>query len=99
MLLRPALAAVALAGAALCGCSGHSAEWLKCKAPAAGDDQLRARLAACTSAIGQDPAADAGEQALAQRGETYRQLADPVHAMQDFDQALRLKPDDPTALT
>ena len=100
MLLRPALAAaVVLAGAALGGCVGHSSAWLKCKAAAIGDDQLRARLAACTAAIGQDRNGAASEQALAARGDTYRELSDKADAIQDLDQALRLRPGDAKALT
>jgi tetratricopeptide (TPR) repeat protein len=97
---RPALAAVVvLAGAALGGCSGHSAEWAKCMSPAGADDELQPRLAACSVAIGQGLSGDSLEQALAQRGETYRQLSDEAHARQDLDRALQLKPDDPKALT
>ena len=100
MLLRPASATVVvLAGAVLCGCSGHSAEWMRCMANAAGDDPLRSRLAACSAAIARGLKEDRLEQALAQRGETYRQLSDSAHAMQDLELALRLKPDDPKALT
>jgi tetratricopeptide (TPR) repeat protein len=96
---RAALVGGVLAAMAASACSAPSPELAKCKAAADGDDQLRTRLAACSSVIGHGAEGDSLAQALANRGETYRLLSDPAHAIEDFDRALRLKPNDPVALT
>jgi tetratricopeptide (TPR) repeat protein len=88
----------ALAAAVLGGCARLSPEAATCKATASSDDQARAKLAACAKVIASGVQGDALEQALAGRGEAYRQAADFDHAIADFDQALRLNPRDLVAL-
>jgi tetratricopeptide (TPR) repeat protein len=81
------------------GCSAApSAQLATCKAPAADADKLQAKLAACTTVIKQGAKGDDLEAALAQSGEAQRRLSNPGAAIADFDQALRLKPNDSVAL-
>jgi tetratricopeptide (TPR) repeat protein len=92
------LGLAALAAVALGGCERISPEVAACKGAASGDDQVQAKLAACEKVIASGARGDALEQALAARGEAYRQSSDFDHAIQDYDQALRLNPRDSTAL-
>jgi tetratricopeptide (TPR) repeat protein len=95
------LGAAILISGALGGCSAQiaqSAQSKACTAYADVADALQAKLAACASLIKQGAKADDLEQALAQRGEAKRLLSDDKGAVADFDQALRLKPNDTIAL-
>lgn len=85
---------------AIGGCSAQSAKLAACKAPADDNDadKQQAKLAACTAAIKQGAKGDDLEAALAQRGNAQRQLSKPDLAIQDFDQALRMNPNDAFAL-
>lgn len=83
---------------AIGGCSAQPAQLAACKAPADDNDKLQAKLAACAAAIRQGVNGDDLEAALAQSGDAQRQLSNPGPAIQDFDQALRLKANDAMAL-
>ena len=82
----------------LTGCSAASAQLTTCKAAADDNDKLQAKLAACAAAIKQGAKGDDLEAALAQSGDAQRQLGKPDLAIQAFDQALRLNPNDTFAL-
>jgi tetratricopeptide (TPR) repeat protein len=83
---------------AIGGCSARSAQMATCKGPGGDVGKLQAKLAACADVIKQGARGDDLEQALAQSGDAQRQLSNPGLAIQDFSQALRLRPSDDVAL-